>query len=171
LKLKLSEIANLAEVVGALAVVISLVYVGIQVTDGTRAIRSSTANETSTAMSSWYIKLGTSPQSTKIFRTGMAQPETLTQEEIYQFIVQVHGLFMLYQNAYYLSQQGTLDVELQESITNTILGVRTQPGFDIYWSQRKDLFKPSFKVYVEELRQTGITNTNMERIYQKTEQE
>jgi len=170
MKLKLSEIANIAEIVGALAIVISLIYVGIQVTDSTRAVRSSSANETAMAISSWYIELGTSQQSSAIFRTATTNPESLTEDEMFQYIMQIHGLFLQFQNVYYLSQQGTLDVELQESITNTILGVREQPGFIIYWSQRKDVFKPSFKLYVEELIKTGLTNTNMEKVYQTSEQ-
>ena len=96
----------------------------------------------------------------------MTNPESLSREELFQFIVQLHGLMLEYQAAYYLSQEGTLDVELQESLTNTILGVRDQPGFALYWGQRKDLFKPSYRDYIQELVTSGTTNTNMERIYQ-----
>lgn len=36
MKLKLSDWASIAEVVGAIAIVISLIYVGVQVNDSTR---------------------------------------------------------------------------------------------------------------------------------------
>jgi hypothetical protein len=45
MKPKLSELASLAEVIGAIAVVISLVYVGAQARDTTRAVRSAAIND------------------------------------------------------------------------------------------------------------------------------
>ena len=158
--------ASIAEVIGAIAIVISLIYVGVQVTASTRAVRSATANETASALSSWYTRLGTNLQASQVFIDGMTDPESLSREELFQFVVQFHGLMLEYQAAYYLSQEGTLDIELQESLTNTILGTRDLPGFAMYWGQRRDLFKSSFKDYIENLLSTGTTNTNMEQIYQ-----
>ncbi len=85
--------------------------------------------------------------------------------------MQVHGLFLEYQAAYYLAQEGTLDVDLQEAMSNTILGVRDQPGFALYWGQRRGLFKADFREYVDRLVADGTTNTDMERIYQPREPE
>ena len=76
---------------------------------------------------------------------------------------------MVYQAAYYLSQEGTLDVDLQESITNTILGIREQPGFLLYWEQRGDLFKADFRRAVNEMVASGTTNPNVERLYRPRE--
>lgn len=165
MKLKLSEMASIAEVVGAIAIIISLVYVGIQLDDSTRAVRSATANETSAALSAWYTELGTNPQALRIFQDGITNPESLTREELLQFIFQMHGLMLEYQAADYLSRQGTLDSELQEATTNTLLGVRDLPGFRLYWEQRKDLFRSDFRLYIEDLLLNGTTNTNMQRAY------
>ena len=161
--------ASIAEVIGAVAIVISLIYVGVQVTDSTRAVRSATANETASALSSWYAQLGNNLQASQVFIDGMTSPESLSREELFQFVVQFHGLFLEYQAAYYLSQEGTLDVELQEAITNTLLGVRDQPGFALYWGQRRGLFKSDFRGYVDDLLTGGTTNIDMERIYRPRE--
>ena len=45
LRLKLSEWASIAEIIGAIAVIVSLIYVGYQVNDNTSAIRSAAAND------------------------------------------------------------------------------------------------------------------------------
>ncbi|PCJ47877.1 MAG: hypothetical protein COA74_10610 [Gammaproteobacteria bacterium] len=167
----LADLANISEVIGAIAIVVSLIYVGVQVADSTRAVRSASANETSSAMSSWYLQIGSDLQSSKVFRRGTAQPETLSEDELFQFIFQMHAMFIQFQGAYYLSQEGTLDIELQESITNAILGVRDQPGFNKYWGQRKDLFKPDFRKYINRLIAEGVTNKNMEQLYQSPKHE
>ena len=171
MKTKLSDLASIAEIIGAVAIVISLIYVGVQVTDSTRAVRSASASETSAALSSWYIQLGTNQQASEVFRAGISSPESLSQDELFQYIMQVHGLFLEYQAAYHLAQEGTLGVALQEAMSNTILGVRDQSGFLLYWGQRRALFKTDFREYVERLLAEGTTNTDMERIYQPREPE
>ena len=47
MKLKLSEWASVAEVLGGIAIVVSLVFVGVQVNDGNRATRAATSQEAS----------------------------------------------------------------------------------------------------------------------------
>ena len=169
MKLKLSEVASIAEIIGAVAIIVSLVYVGIQVNDSTRAVRSATASETTAAMSAWYINVGASEQASQIFYEGMTNPEALTQQETTQYIYMSHGLFLEYQAAYYLSQEGTLDFKLQESLVNTIAGVREMPGFRMYWRQRRDLFEPGFRTFVDDLIESGTTNRNVEELYRQTE--
>jgi hypothetical protein len=169
MKTKLSELASIAEVIGAIAIVVSLIYVGVQVNDSTRAVRSATAYETSAALSSWYSQLGNSQQGSEIFWRGMTNPESLTSEETFQFIVNVHGIFWLYQAAYYLAEEGTLDEELRDSVINTLLGLRELPGFRLYWEQRRDLFKADFRRTVDEMLASGATNRNFESLYRPPE--
>jgi len=91
MKLRLSEIASVAEIVGAIAIVISLIYVGIEVKDSTRAVRSATANESIAAMSAWYLNVGSSEQASQMFFKGMTNPESLTREEKTQYIFLSHA--------------------------------------------------------------------------------
>jgi hypothetical protein len=167
LKLKLSEMANIAEVIGAVAIIVSLIYVGIEVNDSTRAVRSATANETAAAISAWYRDVGGNQQAASVIQAGMSNPDSLSPDEALQFVYLIHGLMHEYQAAYYLAREGTLDSAIQESITNTLSGTREMPGFNMYWQQRRDLFQPDFRAYVDEIAATGTTNTNLEQLYQR----
>ena len=62
MKLKLSELANIAEIIGAFAVVVSLIYVGIQVNDSAGAVRSASANDANVALQNWYLQIGSDQQ-------------------------------------------------------------------------------------------------------------
>lgn len=169
MKLRLSEIASIAEIVGAIAIIISLIYVGIEVKDSTRAVRSATANESSAAMSAWYISVGSSEQASQVFFKGMTHPESLTREEMTQYIFLSHGLFLQRQAAYYLAQEGTLDFKLQETLVNAVAGVREMPGFLMYWGQRRELFEPGFRAFVDDLIANGITKSKMEELYRQND--
>jgi hypothetical protein len=170
-KLSLQDIESIAEVIGAVAIVVSLIYVGIQVSDSALATRSATASDTSAAMSRWYVDVGSDPEATRVLLDGMTNPETLSREETAQFIYMIHGLFLHYQNAYYVAEQGTLDIELRDFLINTLVGVREQPGFRMYWSQRREIFKPSFRAFIDDLLAKGITNKNLEQVYQPKDSE
>ena len=81
----------------------------------------------------------------------------------------MHGLFFQYQAAYYLAEEGTLDTELQQSLVNTVRGVREQPGFLMYWEQRGNLFQPGFKAFVDGIVVNGDTNVEVERLYRQAD--
>jgi hypothetical protein len=113
--------------------------------------------------------VGSDAQASKVILHGFPNPDSLTQEEMAQFSYMMHGLYLQYQAAYYLSQEGTLDIELRESVTNTILGVRDLPGAQLYWQQRGKLFKPSFREPVNTLMIEGRTNEDLEALYRQEE--
>jgi hypothetical protein len=53
----LQDWSNLAQVIGALAVVISLAYVGVQIKRNTSAVRSATAQAIHNNYGDWYMNL------------------------------------------------------------------------------------------------------------------
>lgn len=153
---KLQKISIITEIVGAIAIVISLIFVGIQFTENTKATKSATAASTVATISSWYTEMGNNQQSSSLFWNFMADPDSLTSEERFQVIINLHGLFLTFQNSYYLSQQGTLDSNIQESITKAAVGVKDQPGFRLFWKLRRELFFPEFQRHIDKIVNTDI---------------
>ena len=153
---KLKKISIITEIVGAVAIVISLIFVGIQFIENTKATKSEIAASTVATISSWYTEMGNSQQSSSLFWNYMATPDSLTSEERFQVIISLHGLFLAFQNSYYLSQQGTLDSHIQESITKAAVGVKDQPGFRLFWKLRRELFFPEFQKHIDNIVDTDI---------------
>ncbi len=58
-------------------------------------------------------------------------------------------MFLAFQNSYYLAREGTLDDRINQSLTEVIVGVKDQPGFQLFWRQRKAIFFPEFQDYVD----------------------
>ncbi len=75
MKPKLSEMASIAEIIGAVAIAVSLIYVGIQVNDGTKAVRSATANDAAALMSSWYVEVASDTERGGVFYDGVTNFE------------------------------------------------------------------------------------------------
>ncbi|MGI9626426.1 MAG: hypothetical protein ACR2QM_06290 [Longimicrobiales bacterium] len=167
MKSRLADLAHLAEIVGAFAVVVSLVYVGIQVNDGVGASRSASVNDANVALQSWYLEVGTNEQTSNLFYRGLLSDEALPNEEEFQFLMIFHGVWLAFQNSYWLAEEGTLDPELLEALTAAILGVKDTPGMQRYWRQRRSYLNASFGLYVDELL-ARETNTSMD-IYRTPE--
>lgn len=159
MKLKLSECAQIAEIIGAVAIVLSLIFVGFQLNDNAKATRSATATATIESMSSWYAGLGQSDQASTNFLNSIEDPDGQTREQWFQFVMNFHGFFLNVQSSYYLVEEGTLDLEIRDSLTAVIAGVKDQPGFHQYWEQRRDIFFPEFQNYVDAILASEMVNS------------
>ena len=151
MRLKLSEWASVAEIIGATAVIISLVYVGFQVNDNTSAIRSAAANDASVAMQSWYLEMGSNREASDLWFNAMTSPEPLPTHDEFQFMMMMHAVLLGMQNSYLLAQEGTIDAEFREGITTALVAVKDLPGMMRYWRQRRDFFHRGFAEYVDGL--------------------
>jgi len=151
MKLKLSEMASIAEIIGAFAVVISLIYVGMQVNDSAVAVRSASANDANVALQSWYLEIGSDQQTSKLFYRALTSEDALSDQEEFQFLMMLHGAFLAFQNAYLLAEEGAIDFELREAVTAAILGVKSLPGMGRYWRQRRSYLHSGFADYVDQL--------------------
>ena len=149
--MKLSEAANWAEIVSAIGLVISLIYVGIQVTDNTSAMRSETASNASTEFIDWYTHMSGDPELMDVWLRGVTEPDSLDEQESLRFVFLLHIIMLQFQNNYYLVEEGTLDEKMLLAINNTLSTIRGTPGFAMYWSLRRDLFNPEYQTFVEQL--------------------
>lgn len=157
--MKLKEWASVAEIIGAFAVVISLIYVGVQVNDSASAVRAASANDVNVALQSWYLEIGTDQQTSALFYRALTSEEALANEEEFQYLMMLHGAFLAFQNSYLLAEEGTIDTELREAITAAIVGIKQLPGMRRYWRQRKSYLHSGFAAYVDQLLEQDIEVT------------
>lgn len=144
---------GIVEVVATLSLFASLVIVILELGANEKAMRSATASEVALSLSSFYSNLALEQVGGSVFRKGMRDPKSLSEDELADFLYLLHGGMLLYQNAFVLGQEGTLDSSLQTVTLGTISAITDRPGFQLYWSQRKTVFTQSFRDYIEQLEQ------------------
>ncbi|MBL4616716.1 MAG: hypothetical protein JKY46_03395 [Robiginitomaculum sp.] len=166
-KFKLSDYAQIAEIISAFAIVLSLFFVGFQLRDNAKATRSATANASIASISAWFAGIGLSEQASANNYTAFTNPDVLTQEEWFQFVMGFHAGMFSFQNSYYLAAEGTLDHEIRNSLASLIAALKGQPGFLRYWQQRKSIFFPEFQDYVDGIIASDQINT--QGVYKKIE--
>jgi hypothetical protein len=151
MKSKLTDLASIAEIIGAFAVVMSLIYVGVQVNGSASAVRSASANDANVAVQNWYLQIGSDAQTSKIFYDGLTSEEPLRTHDEYQFLMTFHAAFLGFQNSYLIAAEGNIDVELLDALTGAIVLVKDLPGMKRYWRQRRSTFHAAFATYVDDL--------------------
>lgn len=150
-KMNWDAIGALGEIIGAIAVIVTLIYLTIQVRESARASRAAAVTDATASVQAWYQEIGSNPESAKLFLEGMTNPDALPVARQFQFLMLVHSIFLGFQRTYFLSQAGTLDAGLRDSIGTAIHAVNHLPGIHLYWRVRRAFFQPEFVSWVEEL--------------------
>jgi len=159
----LSLYASIAEIIGAVAVVVTLIFVGVQLRANTKATRSATSSAASTATGEWYWNIGSNAEASSTLWRFLNHPEELTDPERFQGIFILHGTVLAMQNSFLLAREGTLDFGVTKTITTALLSVKDLPGWGYYWDNRKEFFYPQFQEYVEGL--VATKDTQVKGIY------
>ncbi len=149
--MSLEQLGLIAEIVSAIAIVITLVYLAIQIKDGARSSRSAAVTDATTAMQGFYQELGSSPTTSKLFLEGLTDPDTLSHQDQFQYLMLMHSCYLGFQRSFFLAREGTLDIALRDSIGTALHAVNHLPGMHFYWRQRKGYFQPEFVEWVEGL--------------------
>lgn len=135
----------LGEIVGAFAVVISLVYLAIQVRQNTTAIAAQAAHDALAAVREFNQHLMVNPSMARIFRIGQEDPSALTETELEQFVHIVFTFFKTAEAVHAQAMKGTLDPDAWQAWERVFMTWGKSPGFAAYWSLRKGLFTPAFQ--------------------------
>ena len=105
---RLSEWANVAEVISAVAVIVSLLYVGYQINENTAEIRAANRQELVNRSHTATMGFATSPELSGVM-AKVAAGEALDQVEETQYAYAVRTVLYDVQEAFLLHQEGRLD--------------------------------------------------------------
>ena len=104
----LSDLANLGQIIGAVAVVISLIYVALQIRQNTAAIRSATAQSVHEQFAGWYNSFACDASLSQIAINGLKDYGSLTENEKARFVALFMAFLSYGQNAFFKWRQGCL---------------------------------------------------------------
>lgn len=145
----LDQIANVAEISAAALIIVSLIYVGIQIKQNTETLKLSTAHNTAEDLSAPYLLIAERGELADIFFRGLQDLEALEPVERVRFYAYFHKFFRTYENAYYQFTRGALEAEPFEGISQQLVLLKTLPGVQTYWQDRKNWYNKTFQEYVD----------------------
>src|SRR5207253_6410777 len=99
----LNDLANVGQIIGAVAGVISLIYVALQIRQNTNAVRSATAQTVHEHFAKWYHLVAPDDNLSQIVVNG-----SLSEKERVRFIATFMGFLSYSQNAFLKWREGLL---------------------------------------------------------------
>jgi len=146
--LNLDTAHKLTEVLAALAVIVSLVFVGLEVRQNTTAVQSAAAQSVHENFATWYTSLQGDDALIEITTRGMRNYGSLNPTEKGQFIAVFMSFSSHTQNAYYKWQEGSLSPELWRAWELVSMNFFSTSGGKDFWAERSYMFADAFQVYI-----------------------
>lgn len=147
----LEQASLVAQVVSAVAVIASLIFVGFQLRQATAAIRASS----SVAHAALYTELVHSiidnEDFAQIWSDGLADPKALSEAEWTRFVAYASALFRQYELSRVQWQNGRLDAEHWHTIEKQATSFGHLPGLKAAWRLRGHWYSPDFREWFESL--------------------
>jgi hypothetical protein len=145
----LEQWSYLSQIIGAIAVVASLIFVGVQLRQNTKAVRTATS-QTHSAM---YHAINTSviedSDFARIWRTGLLNPDALNPDERVRFIAFLSSIFRFYESSRVQFLRGQLDAEHWHTIERQASDYMTMPGVQSWWAYRRTWHSAPFQDWIE----------------------
>ena len=149
--LTLPELGALGELIGAIAVVVSLIYLSRQVKANTEALRTANAATVQANFVQLAGTFTTDREAGEVVLRALEGDDSLTRVER----LAAHGWFFNALKAGELAHQqyrgGHLDPDLWEATLTHFRAYWETPGMRRYWADRRASFVPEFRTTVDRL--------------------
>ena len=154
--MSLEDLGNIGEFVAAIAVVVSLIYLAVQIRQNTRSVRAATHHSSARSATETQNVFAQSNDAARIFRIGSRELEELNEDERLRFDSMLLSIFAWYEDAFFQYQQSMIDREVWEGRQRGLLGQLKRPGTASWWTRRSGFFANSFASYVDQLSQQAM---------------
>ena len=163
----LDSLANLGEIIGAIAVVVSLIYLAVQVRQNTKAQQTENFSRALDRVASIQATLSQDPETSMIFSKGVTDPRSLTSRERMQFTWTMYELFGAFEFMYFASQSKAMPEEIWERWSLAVAWWLSYAGVRAWWTARPIPFSETFTDYVESMLEDNPIDPDSKERYQR----
>lgn len=144
-------IGAVGEIVGALAVLTSILYLAVQIRQNTSSIRSSSYQGAVSSISEVTLLLANNAEIARIAKIGLSEDgNDLDAEEEFRFGMLLTGIFRNYENYWFQHECGVMDDHLWIGVKNAMLGYYNQPAVKRWWKLRSSIYSSEFEAFLNE---------------------
>jgi hypothetical protein len=150
LAMKLSDWANIAEIASAIAVVVSLVYVGLEIGQNTTAVKASTHQAMLDFGREQSEVLVTDSALSNLVQKGEYSPDTLTAHERRQFYEFTTWRMAMWENAFVNHESGLVDDSMWLAWDGYFrLLTSDRPGYTQFWRDNRSGYHSHFMAHID----------------------
>ncbi len=141
---------EIRETIGVTALVLSLIFVGLEMRQNTRLLQAQTRDAITSKQLETVSWVATDQQNSRVFRVGWDSMETLTPDEEWQYATLVQGIMREWENSHYQAGLGLFTREeieaRQEAWCQNMI---SSSGFRDVWDQQRLRYAASFRAVID----------------------
>lgn len=141
----------IAELLSAVGVILSLVYVGFQVRQNTRAMHAASIDAAIGAANFVREQVVANADVASLYDRGNKNPDQLTEEERVRYRILIQSILWTSWNSYAQTQLTGLDRSVFGAQEPFIRRILSSPGAEWVWRTYPEEFEASFRATVEEI--------------------
>ena len=139
----------IAEIIASIAVIASLLYVGLQIKQNTAATQATAAQSFAEVDTEFVGLINTSNNLADILHRGAKGLSAIKGGELIQFMAFHDAVVMAIQSAYVQWDNGALDDRLWGSFKQALMDLLVQPGQREWWQHRRHWYSQDCQEYVD----------------------
>ena|SRR5689334_22036500 len=148
----LEQWSFIAQIVSAIAVIASLIFVGFQLRRATSAIRATSSQAHSALYTDLVRSIIDNAAFAHAWSVGLKDPKGISEAEWVQFVAYASALFRLYETSRVQWLNGRLDDEHWHTIERQAADFGHLPGLQLAWQLRGHWFSKEFRAWFEALK-------------------
>ena len=143
-------VGAIAELLGALGVIVSLIYLAAQIRQNTRSACSASFQAAAAEAGQIYRVIAENSEAARVFRIGMQEPTKLDSDEMVRFVSLLASMFRGYENMFVQYQNRKVDEASWAAWRTSMVTALESPGGSCFWKARGRSFRQDFQRLVAE---------------------
>jgi hypothetical protein len=143
----IAELGSLGEFIASFGVLITLIYLAIQMRQNTKAVRLNTAHSITEEFQNFFNLLASDQSLSEIFMEA-AQNEELSGISRLRYNTLMGNAMRAYENAYLQNREQAIIPDHWAGLTRMMIDASAMPAFPNYWADRKHWFSDGFQLHM-----------------------
>ena len=150
-------IGAIGEIIGAFAVVLSLIYLSLQIRRQSEESKMAAMHDIAVGFRDSVV-IFTNAELADLFIRSNHDPESLTERERLQLLTSILRVLRLWEEAFLMHRNNRLDDDQWQSMVRQIRSILANPAAQWAWKLRKEVLNRHFREFIDEI---GTTNYSL----------
>ena len=141
-------IGAISEFVGAVGVIVTLIYLAIQIRHNTRAVRLDTAHNIMEEIRDLYSLMAEHSDLADLINRAATNHESISGPDKVRWYALNMNFIRSLENGHIQWQEGALDARVWHGMKRQTADYTRLPGFEEFWANRKHWFSDEFQEFM-----------------------
>ncbi|MCZ6886898.1 MAG: hypothetical protein O7H39_00270 [Gammaproteobacteria bacterium] len=147
----ISDLGSLGEFISSVVVLVTLIYLALQIRQNTRATRATSHHAITDALNQFNLTLAANDGVAKIWHTGMNDRAALDEVQRDQYDALIRAYMHVCDTMYYQAQVGAGDRGLWKAEERYLGVILTSNGGKEWWQENYVSISTDFRIAVDEI--------------------